>query len=97
MLFAEGLYMDQSSKQSISKSELFDLSNYATHFDALMSEGHSWINMSALGLLGSTLIVGLEKSEATFEDCRTSVNLSGAQNFVVDNNYNIEKFIEIRD
>jgi hypothetical protein len=95
-LFAENLYVDHRSKQIIDRQMLYDLAEYTEPFDALISEGYAWLNMSGLGLLGSTLVVSIEKPCSTSRSSQTSVNFSGPPHCVQENNFCLEKFIEIK-
>ena len=97
VMIKENFHVDPFSKQIIEKSQLHSLSGFSDRFDSLLNEGYNWLNLSGLGILGSTLIVALEKPRANSGSPLTSVNQSGPPNCVKDNNYNLEKFIEIKE
>lgn len=52
---------------------------YAPRFDALLNQGHGWINLSAVGVLEDTLLVSIELPGYRNYVARgdVSVNLSG--------------------
>ena len=95
VLFSENLQVDPFSIQTIKRSELYGLVEFSDRFEALLNEGHNWINLSGLGVLDNTLIVAIEKPKSNSGSPLTSVNQSGPPNCVKDTNYNLEKFIEI--
>jgi hypothetical protein len=97
VLIAEDLHVDPFSKQRVERNQLHSLAEYSDRFDSFLKEGHSWLNLSGLGILGDTLIVAVEKPRANSGSPLTSVNQSGPPNCVKDNNYSLEKFIEIRE
>jgi len=76
---------------------LYDLIEFSEPFASLISEGYTWLNMSGLGLLGNTLIVSIEKPCSNSHCPQTSVNFSGPPHCVQENNFCLEKFIEIKE
>ena len=96
VLFAEDLQVDPFSKQSIEENELHTLAEFSIRFEELLTEAHTWLNLSGLGILDGVLIVAIEKPKANAGSPTTSVNQSGPPNCVKESNYNLEQFIEIK-
>jgi hypothetical protein len=62
----------------IAQSSLFTPEDYAPRFDALLSQGYSWLNMNWAGIVGDTLIIVIELPVAISGIAgKTSVNFSG--------------------
>ena len=95
VLVVEDLYLDQNIKQRVLKHKTFSLADFSERFEKLMSNGYSWLNLCGLGLLQETLIVGIEKPNSAAGSHFTSVNLAGPMKFVADNNYQVDKYMEI--
>lgn len=95
VFFSEDLRINPFKKISLKQGEFSTLSEFSVRFSELLEEGHNWLNLSALGVLNGTLIVGVEKPTKNAGSPTTSVNLSGPPNCVKDNDYNLENFLEI--
>ena len=64
--------------------------NYKERFQLLLSRGYAWINVSALGLMGETLVLHVEHpNQSQFISAESSVNLSGPCEAVQKNGYNL--------
>ncbi len=95
VLFVEDLFIDAGSKQIIMKSRFQNLNDFKTRFQTLFSKGYSWLNLSGLGLIGNTLVVAVEMPNKAYPEAVTSINLSGPLNCVVQNEYMLDKFLEV--
>ncbi len=65
--------------QQVRRSDLRTVDEYAATFAALLEAGYGWINLSALGVDGSTMVVCVERPQEAsgVPPGRTCVNLSG--------------------
>ena len=102
VFFVEDFYINSSSRQTIERDRLQSITQFSGRFDALLSEGHGWLNMSGLGLLNNDLIVAIEKpsSNSPSFSCgisNTSVNLSGPTRCVENKNFDLNSFIRIKE
>jgi hypothetical protein len=97
VLFAEDLSVSPFLKQVIEENRLHTLDGFSDRFDALLIEGHNWLNLCGLGILDGTLIVAIEKPKANAGSPTTSVNQSGPPDCVRDHGYQLERFIEIKN
>jgi hypothetical protein len=61
----------------VSRSELRTVASYQARFEQLLDQGHAWINLSAFGFVGDTLLITVETPRSSASAQRTSVNLSG--------------------
>ncbi len=95
ILYIEDFNLDSSLQQSVKTINLYSQDIFSDHFRSIMARGFSWINLSVLGLLNDTLIISVEKPKKYFPGTKTSVNLSGPSNFVKENNYQLDKFINL--
>jgi hypothetical protein len=95
ILIAEGLYLDREKKQRVLQHKTYSLNDFSERFEKLMSDGYSWINLCGLGLLENTLVVGIELPSTAVGSHFTSVNLAGPMLFVSENNYQLDKYLEI--
>ena len=95
VLFIEGLFVDVGSKQVIENSRFQNPNDFKVRFQTLVSKGYSWLNMSGLGLIGNTLVVSVEKPNKIHPGTETSINFSGPSNRVIQNNYKLDKYIEV--
>ena len=93
--FVEDLTVSPFSKQVVEESRLHGLDEFSPRFDTLLEEGHNWLNLAGLGLLGDILIVALEKPKANAGSPTTSVNRSGPPDCVRDEGNRLETFVEI--
>jgi len=80
VLFVEDTSIVHGMPSFIPRSSLISLSDYAARFDSHLDAGHSWINMSAAGILDDSLLVIIElpgyKNNVPRD--KVSVNFSGA-------------------
>jgi len=80
VLFIEDTSITRGMPSLIPRSSLIPLADYAARFDSHLDEGHSWINMSAAGILDDALLVVIElpgyKNNVPRD--KVSVNFSGA-------------------
>ena len=95
VLFIEDLQLGPFAKKSVSRNEFSSLEDFSKRFDELLKEGHNWLNLGGLGILDDTLIVCVEKPRSNANSPTTSVNRSGPKDFVRDNGYSLENFLEI--
>jgi hypothetical protein len=83
---------------------------YEQRFEELLDRGYSWLNVGFRGIYRNFLIVGVELPSLKFPDGsgrsiprtlypghRTSINLSGPCNAVVDRGLSVEWELEIVD
>ena len=79
VLFVEDTSISHGLPSYIPRQALITLENYAARFDEHLDEGHSWINMSAAGILDDALlvIIHLPQYKNSVPRDRVSVNLSG--------------------
>jgi hypothetical protein len=91
VLIGEESELYQNGKLVLSKNLLHIVSDYEAKFLDVMTAGNTWVNLSALGLLGSSLVICVEipKSSAGINLERVSVNFSGS--FKNDLHYPSEK------
>ncbi len=70
---------------------------YAPRFDWLLDQGHSWINLSAAGIFGDTLlvIVELPTYKNTVPRNLVSVNFSGPRILNEKVIWDISEFVRI--
>ena len=79
VLFVEDTSIAHGMPSLIPHSSLIPLADYMGRFDAHLDAGHSWINMSAAGILDDSLLVIIELPSYKNNVPRdgVSVNLSG--------------------
>ena len=80
VLFVEDTFITHGMPSLIPRKVLVSIEDYAPRFDAHLDAGHSWINMSAAGILGDALLVIIELPtyKNTVPRDKVSVNFSGA-------------------
>ena len=80
VLFVEDTSIVHGIPYLIPQSSLIPMSDYAARFDSHLDAGHSWINMSAVGILDDVLLVIIELPgcENNVPSDKVSVNFSGA-------------------
>jgi len=85
--------------QKISRHNLHTAESFAERFKEIVTRGHSWVNLSAVGVFEGNLLVSLEAvSSSISEGCPTSVNLSGPMNKVRwREGWSLDEFIEVVD
>ena len=72
--------------------ELIHFKNYYERFKEITTKGWPWINLSAIGLYDSNLIISIEVPNRKPEGAiATSVNISGPSNVVAGNDYLLRK------
>jgi hypothetical protein len=65
-------------RDQIPRSKLFSVADYEPRFEQHLAAGHSWLNLSALGVLDTILLVCVERPRVPVGAFgHTSVNLSG--------------------
>src|SRR5438874_12892333 len=57
VLFVEDDSVTHGIPSYVPRGALVSFEDYEPKFDAHLNEGHSWINMQAVGILGDTLLV----------------------------------------
>jgi len=81
ILFVEDTSVIRGMPSLIPRAALASQEEYAAKFDEHLQSGHSWINMSAAGILNGALLIAIElpkyKNHVPKEN--VSVNLSGQQ------------------
>ena len=77
----------------IPRSALFTAEAYEKRFDWILSQGHHWVNMSALGVLADTLIV--EIAFPTYVNHVPRNKLSVNYSRSMDNRWDLSDQIEI--
>jgi hypothetical protein len=95
VLFTEDLSVSPFLKQVVEADLIFSLEGFSDRFEALLNEGHNWLNLSALGILDGNLIVSVEKPKANAGSPTTSVNQTGPPDCVRDEGYRLDRFVEI--
>jgi hypothetical protein len=81
----EGIVMIDGfvASEKIHRNELYEPESFKLRFKEVVTSGHTWVNLSAAGVLEGKLLISLEDaSDRAYEGCPTSVNLSGPFNFV---------------
>ena len=80
VLFVEDTSITHGMPSLISRSSLIPMADYAARFASHLSAGHSWINMSAAGILEDALLVIIELPghKKNVPRDNVSVNFSGA-------------------
>jgi hypothetical protein len=76
---------------NLNKDLLHVVSDYEAKFHDLITSGNAWVNLSALGLLGSSLVICVEMPRSSMGvnlEC-VSVNFSGS--FKSDLQYHVGK------
>ncbi len=81
------------------RHNLYTPESFSERFKEIITRGHSWVNLSAVGVLEGNLLISLEAvSSSIHEGCHTSVNMSGPMNKVrCCEGWNLDGFIEIVD
>ena len=79
MRIVESAEITYGPTDEIPRRALTTAEAYASRFEALLTAGYAWINLSALGVLGEHLLVSVElpREPVGIPAGRTSVNLSG--------------------
>ena len=79
VLLVEDASITHGAPSLIPRGSLVPAADYADRFDAHLGAGHSWINMSAAGILDDALLVIIELPgyENNVPREKVSVNLSG--------------------
>jgi hypothetical protein len=71
-------YVAEDRRWEMPQAALRTTSKFAPEFEKLTAAGYSWVNVTALGILNETLILGVEKPRsAAGPGVPTSVNYSG--------------------
>jgi len=82
ILLTEG-FIARNDNQQINRGNLYEPDFFITRFDEVVASGHSWVNLSFVGVLEGKLLISLEDvSSSIIEGCSTSVNLSGPLNLI---------------
>lgn len=77
------LELSPAQRLHVSRTDLVTADAYEERFAQLLSLGHSWINLSSVGLLRGVLLVTVETpADRRTETLTTSVNVSGPAAFV---------------
>ena len=65
---------------NIEKAKLKTIEEYSSTFEALLTKGFSWLNLSAVGVLDGDLIVCVEtpNNSGSVPKEKTSINFSGS-------------------
>jgi hypothetical protein len=80
----------------VQRSDLRSPDEYSSRFDELLSLGMPWINLSCYGIDGDVLIVAVELPRPGYAHCtRTSLNLSGPTNAVVERAWDVSRVLAI--
>ena len=96
VVFEEDAISAVRGKLQFRSSSLHGLDEARSRFFLISGRPYSWINVSALGLYNSILVVSVSVPRALSKPgIRTSINVSGAVNEVVDSAWNIGRVIEI--
>jgi hypothetical protein len=80
VFIVEGTSISRGSPSLIRRAHLFTPEQYADKFDEHLSEGYSWINMNAAGILNDALLVIVELPiyKSGLAKDKVPVNYSGA-------------------
>lgn len=91
----EGFWASEE-KQELDRGALLDPEEFAPRFKEIVTSGHTWINLHAVGVLHGRLLISLEAvSPQIIEGCATSVNLSGP--LVRRRGWILDELVEIVD
>lgn len=79
VLFVEDTSISHEMPSLIPRTALIPIEDYAARFNSLLDAGHSWINMSAAGILDDALLVIIElpSYKNNVPRDQVSVNFSG--------------------
>lgn len=80
VLIGEESELYQNGELNLNKNLLHIVSDYEAKFHNIITAGNAWVNLSALGLLGSSLVICVEmpRSSVGVNLERVSVNFSGS-------------------
>ncbi|HET8925679.1 MAG TPA: hypothetical protein VFN26_22035 [Candidatus Acidoferrum sp.] len=81
----------------VRRDELRSPLDYEARFDELLRTGYAWLNVSCYGVHDGFLIVAIEVPgpRTLYPGCPTSVNLSGPENRVLDQEWNVAAILTI--
>src|SRR5258705_11058968 len=76
----------------IARSSLCTPEAYESRFDELLSQGHTWVNMSAMGVFNDTLIVEIEFPQYKNDVPRNKLSVNYSRS--TDEQWNLSDRIE---
>jgi hypothetical protein len=90
-------FFDSNKPDEILRKDIFTFEDYENQFDELLNQGHSWLNLSFVGIVKDSLLIIIElpkyKNNAS---CKSiSINLSLPNQEIIEKNWNVSSFMKI--
>lgn len=100
ILFVEQRFVQHdpaTNLNSIPWNFIFNLETYKKHFDDLLNQGHSWININLVGTVENSILVVIEYPSYRNEVPKefVSVNFSLPEKRVIENAWEADDFYKI--